>query len=333
MAVEEMVELVAGLGDQLRWSAKVEVPEVAPADHHLVVGMGGSGISGDLAAALSTGLVSVHRGYGLPSWVRSANPALIAISYSGNTEETLSSVEEASDLGITPSVITTGGQLGALASAEGWPLISVPGGLQPRAALGYMLGSLLRILASVGAVSLAPSDMEAAADLVNALAGSGGMGWGLAADLAAGLKGRAVIVYGASGLTAPAATRWKTQINENAKWPAWVGLLPEVDHNEIVSWTSLADMTQEHVGIVTLRDESESARVAARFAHTARLTSKSVPWVGEVWSQGVSPLERIMSLCAMGDLVSIEIARAAGIDPMPVETIEELKRLLAEESG
>jgi glucose/mannose-6-phosphate isomerase len=159
------------------------------------------------------------------------------------------------------------------------------------------------------------------------------MGWALAADLAAGLKGRAVIIYGATGLTAPAALRWKTQINENGKWPAWVGLLPEVDHNEIVSWASLADVTQEHVGIVTLRDESESTPVTARFDHTARLTSQSVPWVGEVWSQGVSPLERMMSLCAMGDLVSIEIARAAGVDPMPVEVIEKLKGLLAEESG
>ena len=155
----------------------------------------------------------------------------------------------------------------------------------------------------------------------------------LAADLAAGLKGRSVIVYAANGLTGPAALRWKTQINENAKWPAWVGLFPEVDHNEIVSWTSLSELSRDHFGIVTLRDESESARLGARFDHTARLTSGTVPWVGEVWSQGVSALEQMMSLCAMGDLVSIEIARAAGVDPVPVETIEKLKALLAEESG
>ncbi|MGH8925061.1 MAG: bifunctional phosphoglucose/phosphomannose isomerase [Acidimicrobiia bacterium] len=333
MAVEDMERLVAGLGDQLRWSAGIDIPDIAESALHLVVGMGGSGISGDIAAALATGLVQVHKGYGLPAWAKSNPPALIAISYSGNTEETLSAAEEAEESGISICAITSGGRLAEMATANGWPLVVVPGGLQPRAALGYMLGSVLRLLESSGAVSLAPSDLVRTADLVDSLAGPGGMGWALAADLAAGLRGRAVIVYGASGLTAPAAVRWKTQINENGKWPAWVGLFPEVDHNEIVSWASLSEMTQEHIGIVTLRDDSESARMAARFDHTARLTSESVPWVGEVWSQGVSLLERMMSLCAMGDLVSIEIARAAGVDPLPVETIERLKSLLSEESG
>ncbi|HJR88513.1 MAG TPA: bifunctional phosphoglucose/phosphomannose isomerase [Acidimicrobiia bacterium] len=333
MAVEDMEELVAGLGDQLRWSAETEIPEIPPSPLHLVVGMGGSGISGDIAAALASSLVAVHKGYGLPSWVRVNPPAVIAISYSGNTEETLSAAEEAGNSGFPVYALTSGGRLAEMASAQGWPLVVVPGGLQPRAALGYMLGSVLRILEAAGAMSLAPSDLSRAADLVDSLAASGGMGWALAADLAAGLKGRAVIVYGATGLTGPAALRWKTQINENAKWPAWVGLFPEVDHNEIVSWTSLSELSQAHVGIVALRDESEPSALAARFDLTARLTSQNVPWVGEVWSQGVSGLERMMSLCAMGDLVSIEIARAAGVDPVPVEIIEKLKGLLAEESG
>ena len=333
MAVEDMEELVAGLGDQLRWSAETEIPEIAPSPLHLVVGMGGSGISGDIAAALASSLVAVHKGYGLPPWVRVNPPAVIAISYSGNTEETLSAAEEAGNSGFPVYALTSGGRLAEMASAQGWPLVVVPGGLQPRAALGYMLGSVLRILEAAGAMSLAPSDLSRAADLVDSLAASEGMGWALAADLAAGLKGRAVIVYGATGLTGPAALRWKTQINENAKWPAWVGLFPEVDHNEIVSWTSLSELSQAHVGIVALRDESELSALAARFDLTARLTSQNVPWVGEVWSQGVSGLERMMSLCAMGDLVSIEIARAAGVDPVPVEIIEKLKGLLAEESG
>jgi glucose/mannose-6-phosphate isomerase len=318
MAVEDMERLVAGLGDQLRWSAEILVPDIQQNALHLVVGMGGSGISGDIAAALASGLVAVHKGYGLPQWAKANPPAVIAISYSGNTEETLTAAEEAGKDGFPVYAITGGGRLAEMASAEGWPVILVPGGLQPRAALGYMLGSVLRLLEAGGAISLAPSDLSKTADLVDSLAGPGGMGWALAADLAAGLKGRAVIVYGANGLTGPAALRWKTQINENAKWPAWVGLFPELDHNEIVSWTSLLELSKGHFGIVTLRDESESARLGARFDHTARLTSEAVPWVGEVWSQGVSALERMMSLCAMGDLVSIEIARAASVDPVPV---------------
>jgi glucose/mannose-6-phosphate isomerase len=328
-----MEGLVAGLGDQLRWAAGIEVPEIEANQVHLVAGMGGSGISGDIASALATSLVQVHKAYQLPPWAERTKPNLYVISYSGNTEETLSAALAAKSAGLSIAAITSGGQLAEMAASEGWPLITVPGGLQPRAALGYMLGGLLRLLEASGAVSIAPSDISAAADLVDSLSGPHGMGWALAADLASGLRGRLVIVYGAVGLTAPAALRWKTQINENAKWPAWTGLLPEIDHNEIVSWSSLAQVTEPHVGIVALRDESESSRIAARFDYTSRLTSKDVSWVGEVWSQGVSPLERIVSLCAMGDLVSIEIARGAEVDPMPVETIEKLKTLLAEERG
>lgn len=324
MSVEEMEDLIAGLGGQLRWAAELDAPDPILVPGGLVVaGMGGSGISGDLASVIAAVPLTVHKGYGLPAWAANQPPAMVALSYSGNTEETLSAVEAAIGLGITPGVVTSGGKLGKMASAQGWPMIKVPPGLQPRAALGYMLGSLLRLVEN--SVDLKPGDLAAAADLVDQI--TGGLGHDLAADLAAGLRDRIPIIYG-SGLTAPVAQRWKTQINENAKWPAWWNAMPELDHNEIVSWTSLSAITSRHVGIITLRDDSETPRIAARYSHTARLTEKDVPWVGEVWSQGVSRLERILSLCAMGDLVSLQLARAGEIDPMPVPEIESLKELL-----
>ncbi len=331
MSVEEMAGLIASLGDQLRWADAASVPTLAASDRVLVAGMGGSGISGDIASALARVPVQVHKAYGLPMWARSSRPQLIAISYSGNTEETLSVVDDAVDAGFTPAVVSSGGELTARAEAGGWPLVTVPGGLQPRAALGYMLGSLLRLLSSAEAVKLAAGDLAASADLLDSL--TQGAGQELAADLAAGLRGRVTSVYASSGITAPAAMRWKTQINENAKVPAWTGTFPELDHNEIVSFTTNPELGRQNLGIVALRDDGESSRVTARFRHTEDLTAAEIPWIGEVWSQGVSPLERILSLCAMGDLVSLEMARAAGINPMPVETIENLKRLLAEESG
>jgi glucose/mannose-6-phosphate isomerase len=147
------------------------------------------------------------------------------------------------------------------------------------------------------------------------------------------LSGRIVAVYGSTGLTAPVAQRWKTQINENAKWPAWFSSLPELDHNEIMAWTTLSEITRQRVGIVCLRDQEEPASVVARFEHTAAITGRDVSWVGEVWSQGHSRLERLVSLVTMGDLVSLELARAAGVDPVPVEAIERLKKLLSEEHG
>ncbi|HKY47372.1 MAG TPA: bifunctional phosphoglucose/phosphomannose isomerase [Acidimicrobiia bacterium] len=326
-----MKAMIAGFGDQLRWATDLEPVAVGRASQILVAGMGGSGISGDFAAALADTPVFVNKGYGLPAWAKAADSLVIAMSYSGNTEETLSAVEGAVAQGLTPAVVTGGGTLATRAADNGWPSVTVPGGLQPRAALGYLLGGLLHLLNAAGATSVSHRDLGAAADVADSITGERGSGWDLAADLAEGLEGRIVAVYGGGGITSPVAQRWKTQINENAKSPAWYSALPELDHNEIVSWTSLARLTRDHVGIVSLRDRAEPPGVAARFRHTAKITGGDVAWVGEVWSQGDSALERMVSLAAMGDLVSLELARVLGVDPVPVDAIENLKRNLMKE--
>ncbi|HEY7564610.1 MAG TPA: bifunctional phosphoglucose/phosphomannose isomerase [Acidimicrobiia bacterium] len=334
MSFEEMARMVAGFGDQLRWAAtaSIEAPVEAPPGHVLIAGMGGSGISGDLVGALAEVPVTVHKSYGLPAWAGSVQPLFLALSYSGNTEETLSAVETAVGTGLRPVVVTGGGRLAGLAGENGWQVVTVPSGLQPRAALGYLFGAVVRVLGAAGVVDEAEAGLRAAADQADQISGESGNGWELAADLAEGLDGRIVGIYGSTGLTAGAAQRWKTQINENAKWPAWFSLFPELDHNEVVSWTSLADLTRRATGIVSLRDRDEPPAVGARYRHTEAITGKDVRWVGEVWSQGESRLERLVSLVAMGDLVSLELARRAAVDPVPVEAIESLKQLLAKES-
>ena len=333
--------MIASFGDQLRWATDLEPVAVGRASHILVAGMGGSGISGDFAAALADTPVFVNKGYGLPGWAKApgprvsdplvSDPLVIAMSYSGNTEETLSAVESAVAHGLTPAVVTGGGTLATWAADNGWPSVTVPGGLQPRAALGYLLGGLLHLLNAAGATSVSHRELVAAADIADSITEEGGAGWDLAADLAQGLEGRIVAVYGGGGITSPVAQRWKTQINENAKSPAWYSALPELDHNEIVSWTSLARLTRDHVGIVSLRDRAEPPGVTARFRYTAQITGSDVAWVGEVWSQGDSALERMVSLASMGDLVSLELARVLGVDPVPVDAIENLKRSLMKE--
>jgi len=333
MSYQQMKAMIASFGEQLRWATDLEPVALNRASQILVAGMGGSGISGDFAAALADTPVFVNKSYGLPAWVKGAGPLVVAMSYSGNTEETLSAAETAAAQGLTPAVVTGGGTLAAWAAEYGWPAVTVPGGLQPRAALGYLLGGLLHLLNAAGATSVGRRDLLAAADIADSITGEGGSGWTLAADLAQGLEGRIVAVYGGGGITSPVAQRWKTQINENAKWPAWYSVLPELDHNEIVSWTSLASLTRDHVGIVSLRDRAEPPGVTARFRYTSEITGRDVAWVGEVWSQGDSALERMVSLASMGDLVSLELARLLGVDPVPVDAIENLKRKLMEEGA
>jgi glucose/mannose-6-phosphate isomerase len=127
------------------------------------------------------------------------------------------------------------------------------------------------------------------------------------------------------------AQRWKTQINENAKVPAWYSALPELDHNEITGWETLPELTRQRLGIVILRDDTDHDRVSRRIAHTRNLTEDAVPWVGEVTSSGSSRLARLVSLTVVGDLVSWMLAERLGVDPVPVVTIEKLKKLLIED--
>jgi glucose/mannose-6-phosphate isomerase len=329
-----MWEMLAGLSDQYRWAAQLDPPPMPHADHLIVCGMGGSGISGDLArAAIPSALLAVNKGYSLPAWAAGVRPLVIAVSYSGNTEETRSAVDEALSLDLPVAVVAGGGVLGDLADRRNLPAVRVPTGLQPRAAIGYLTGGVLRLMESAGVADVQVDALNEASSVVGELWGSGrgGPAGRLAMDLADGLAGRISLIYGSGGVTAPVAQRWKTQINENAKRPAFWSVLPELDHNEIEGWSGLEALTRRAAGIVLLRDRDEHAQVQRRFALTTNLISASVPVVGEVWSQGESRLARIAGLALVGDLVSVYLAEQEGIDPIPVDVIEHLKGMLNEE--
>jgi glucose/mannose-6-phosphate isomerase len=173
--------------------------------------------------------------------------------------------------------------------------------------------------------------LDEAADLADAATSEGSETWDLAHGLAKGLVGRVAIIYGGGPISSTAAQRWKTQINENAKMPAWWSVLPELDHNEIVGWETLPGTTQDLVGVIALTDVSDHPRVGNRIEHTAALTGSAVPWLGQVAATGESELARLISLTVCGDVVSYLLAVEAGVDPVPVETIEKLKKLLAKD--
>jgi glucose/mannose-6-phosphate isomerase len=203
--------------------------------------------------------------------------------------------------------------------------------MQPRAAAGYMIGAAIRLLE--GAKSLDDHRLAfiEAADMADSLTTPDGAGWEQAAAIATALEGRIPIVYGGGPISGTVAQRWKTQINENAKVPAWYSTFPELDHNEVVGWETMPEMTRESLAVVVLRDEADHDRVGSRIAHTRELTEDFVPWVADVQAQGRSRLARLISLTVVGDLVSLLLAERLGVDPTPVATIEKLKKLLAED--
>ena len=332
----EMRFQMTALGAQLRWGAELDLrPVERGAEELLVCGMGGSGISGDFLEAVAAAegrRVSVHKQYGLPGWAAQARPSVVVVSYSGNTAETLSSWEAAQALGLAVTVITSGGNLKEEAALAGDQLVVIPGGYQPRSALGFGLSALLKVAAQAGVISNPGPSLEEAARIADYLSGPKGEGTGLASELAAAMGSRMVGVYGSEPLTGIAAYRWKTQTNENAKRAGFWGVLPEVTHNEIVGWDLPEGLARRRVGIVALRDGNEHPGVSRRFELLERLTADRVTWVGEVWTQGLSPLARLISLVAMGDLFSLELARRSGADPMAVKLIDRLKDKMAPSS-
>jgi len=294
--------------------------------------MGGSAIGGDFAAEVvgqQGRLISVVRSYRLPGWFPASRALPILVSYSGNTEETLAVADHLGESGVGAAVVTSGGRLAELADARGWPAVAVPAGLPPRAAFGYLLAAILIHCEAAGLSSPVGPALDEAAGTVERILGEA---TGLVEDLADGLDGRIAVVYGSPGPTAPAAYRWKTQINENAKWPAFTGMLPEIDHNELEGWEALADTTSRKVGIVVLHDIDDDRRIGRRADLSRALTLKKVGWVGDVHAQGNGVLARMLSLVAVGDLLSLALARRAGIDPMPVELLETLKQRLKEDA-
>jgi glucose/mannose-6-phosphate isomerase len=329
--IRDALDQGAQLEDALWRVESANLPVAERPGGLVVCGMGGSAIGADLAAAgigarARRPIVTV-RGYEPPGWVGSESLVLVA-SYSGDTEEALACYAAAGAARADRIALTTGGSLAAAARADGVPVIGVPAGMQPRAAVAYMVVAALECAALCGAAPRLVAEIEAAAALLGELAGD----WGPDAPedsagkaLARALRGSVCLVYGA-GTTAPVAVRWKTQLNENAGMPAFASELPEADHNEICSFVRGARMAQ--LQAIFLEDPAGGERLLTRATITAEEAGTAGLGVARVSARGESPIERIMSLVLLGDLTSIYLAALEGVDPTPVEPIERLKRSL-----
>ncbi len=290
----------------------------------VVCGMGGSAIGGDLArAALGDRLTRpmiIIRGYEPPASLPTAHTFLCS-SYSGGTEETLACYEAAEALGSKRVVASTGGELADLARRDDVPVIGLPSGLQPRAAVGYMFTIAAEVAAASGVADGMRTDIDAAAahlaEARDALAER-------SAEIADRLDGKVPVIFGAD-LTTPVALRWKAQINENAETPAFSAELPEADHNEIVAWTAPGPAP---MAAVFLTDCDQHPRLRSRFELTAGLVERAAAEVITIETEGGTRTERLLWTVMLGDLVSLQLAARRGIDPTPVDVIGNLKSQL-----
>jgi len=269
----------------------------------------------------------VHRGYGLPPWAVDSGATVLAVSYSGNTEEVLSGVDQALAEGLGLAAIASGGRLADIAHDRDIPFVEVPGGLQPRAGVGYQAAAVVTMLGAMGQISEPDASLTEAVDVLDDLLDEGnGPAITLGRDLAEGLGERTAVIYGGRGVGSTAAYRWKTQINENAKRPAFSGVFPEMNHNELEGWKP---GSSDPFGIVYLIDEGDDPRVARRIELAGTVLSGSVHRIGDVRSSGRGALARFFSLSVIGDVTSVAMADAFGVDATPVQTLESFKTMLA----
>ncbi|CAA9522105.1 MAG: Glucose-6-phosphate isomerase, archaeal II / Mannose-6-phosphate isomerase, archaeal [uncultured Solirubrobacterales bacterium] len=314
---------------------RVESARLAPGDRPgglIVCGMGGSAIGGDLAAAAvgarrRAPMRTVRRAALEPAISREA--LVLCASYSGETEETLACFADAGAAGAERVVLTTGGRLAAAARAEGVPVIGVPAGMQPRAAVAYMFVGALECAALCGAAPSLRGEAEEASERLRRLVGE----WGpdapedaLPKRLARRLAGHLPVIYGAAA-TAAVALRWKTQVNENAKLPAFSAELPEADHNELNAWEGAPGLAP--LAAIFLDDGGADDALRRRVALTAREIGAFASALEEVPAFGSTPVERVAAGVLLGDFVSVYLAVLRGVDPTPVEAIERFKRALA----
>jgi glucose/mannose-6-phosphate isomerase len=326
--MSDMGEAVMAMPDHLRdaiWrieSARLTTME-APAA--IVCGMGGSAIGGDLGAAalgdrLTRQMFTV-RSYELPPW-SPAGSAVLCSSYSGDTEETLACYDAAEALGAQRLVATTGGELAEAARRDGVPVIGLPAGLQPRAAVAYMFCSATELAVLAMAAPRIHTEIDAAAAHLEenreAIAAK-------AAQLGEQL-GDAIVVISGSDLTAPIAYRWKCELNENAKVPAFSSTMPEANHNELAGWAGAPE--RGPFACVLLEDRDQHPRERRRIELTAELIEGSAASVVRLEADAETRTARLFELVLLGDLLSVEIAERSGVESWPVEAIDSLKARL-----
>lgn len=292
----------------------------------IICGIGGSALPADILniAARPTVPVYIHRTYGLPP-TANGNSLIICISYSGNTEETLSVLKEAIEKKYHIVGICSGGEVETLCTENSLPLVKIPSGIQPRCATGYIFSALAQILINQGLIEdISQQILETSNQLtaINPLLEKEGK------KLAKKVAGSIPVVYSSDSFRAVAMI-WKIKFNENAKIPAFYNYFPELNHNEMVGYTGLEKLGAGNFQVFILQDLQDHERILKRIKLTAGIIKKAGAKVEIINMQEGSYLFKIFSTLLLGDWVSYYTALENNVDPTPVKIIEEFKGLMA----
>ena len=326
------LQLAAHAAEQLR--KKFAPLQLKPGIQHVVfAALGGSALAARLSVSWPKYKVpfDIVTDYHLPAYVNESS-LVIAASYSGNTEETLTTFNEAIASGAQVVAIASGGKLIELAKEHNVPYIELPKASQPRFATLYCYKALIDVLESAGLVHTSDVEAELAstADFIEESVKQ----WLVdvptkqnpAKQLALDIAGTSMVIYAGAHMW-PAAYKWKISFNENAKNVAWCNSYPEFCHNEFIGWAS--HPVEKPYSVIDLRSSFENNRVSARFDIVDRLLSGKRPAAHTINAAGDTPLKQLLWSVVFGDFVSLYVAILNGVDPTPVDLVEKLKAELA----
>lgn len=323
------------LGQEFSISSQISPISAQKLKNIVVLGMGGSAIGGNL---LSTYLADelpipliVIRGYDIPKFVNK-DSLVFAVSYSGNTEETLSTLKKCLKVKARVIALASGGKFETLSIENNFPIIKVPSGIQPRAAISYLFFPILKVLEKLGLIKGRNEEIKETVNILEELSkkyrSKSPLKNNLAKKIALSLYQYLPLVYGSEGLLEAVAMRWKTQMNENSKWPCFWNVFSELNHNEIVGY-EIENNINRQVKIIYLEDKEGSLWIEQRREITRKIIEDKVAEFIVCTTKGKSKLARMFSLIYLGDLVSYYLAILNQVDPSPVAGIENLKKELA----
>ena len=327
-----MLEHVLNLGNQLK--TDLEISEGFTSidyDRMLIVGMGGSGVAGDVLKLIlnqHTNIdVEVRKTYNLSKTHIASRPFCLFISYSGNTEETVSVAKDAINQNLEWAAISSGGELLELATKHNKKFIKVPDGLQPRAAFGLMTKAVINFLPEQTKEVFIDACEEAGNYLNNLTEDDSSEVFEISKNIASQIGSKTAVIYAGSELTYLVAQRWKTQINENSKSKAYVGFMPEVHHNEILSWEADQEGSKNNFILILLRGDDHK-KIDNRFEFTKELIGSKVDTIDVRNISSENLIKDLFHLVLIGDLVSVNLADHLKIDPFNIDAIENLKKKL-----
>ena len=298
----------------------------------IFAGMGGSALAAQLSLTWPGYNVpfEIVREYDLPAYA-DAQTLVIVSSYSGNTEEVLSVLEQANSAGCKIICLSSGGSLAKIASTDNFQFVELPSGIQPRYAVLYGFKALISILVACGLVD--SLDMQKQLEEATSFLKNSIQSWlpsvqaeqNYAKKISGKMVGKTPIIYGAK--LYPAAYKWKINFNENAKNTAWCGQYSEFNHNEFLGWTS--HPIEKPFAVVDLISSFDNPQIKKRFEISDKLLSGKRPKAIQIHAEGSTILQQMLWAVTLGDMVSIYTAILNGVNPTPVDLIEKLKKDLA----